>query len=81
LHGFAHIFGHPRGDILDANRAQRLSHEVLGEFTAHARNQQDGLVQFGTAMGLETLFSLANHDSITSLEPNKGLSLNSTMGK
>ena len=41
LHGFAHIFGHPSGDILDANRAQRLGHEVLGEFTAHARNQQD----------------------------------------
>src|SRR5712691_1145290 len=41
LHGFAHIFGHPSGDILGANRAQRLGHEVLGEFTAHARNQQD----------------------------------------
>src|SRR5467141_847271 len=36
LHGFAHVFGHPSGDILDANRAQRLGHEVLGEFTAHA---------------------------------------------
>src|SRR6187549_1429509 len=41
LHGFAHIFRHPRGDILDANRAQRLSHQVLGEFTAQAWNQQD----------------------------------------
>src|SRR6267142_1223231 len=41
LHGFTHMFGHPSGDILDAHRAQRLGHEVLGEFTAHARNQQD----------------------------------------
>src|SRR5262245_13545670 len=67
LHGFAHIFGHPCGDILDTNRAQRLGHEVVGEFTAHARNQQDGLVQFSTAMGLETLFCLANQrfDHIT----------------
>ena len=41
LHSFADIFGHPCGDILDSNRGQRLGNEVLGEFTAHAGNQEN----------------------------------------
>src|SRR5438132_4672220 len=52
LHGFADIFGHPGGDILASNRGQRLSNEVVGELTTHAGNQEDGLVQFATAVGL-----------------------------
>src|SRR5262249_18032727 len=41
LHSFADIFGHPCGDILDSNRGQRLGNEVVGEFTAHAGNQEN----------------------------------------
>src|SRR6266699_576985 len=41
LHSFADIFGHPCGDILDSTRGQRLGNEVLGEFTAHAGNQEN----------------------------------------
>jgi len=45
---------------LDAHRGPRLSHEVWGECPAHAGNQEDGRVQFATAMGRETLFRLAH---------------------
>ena len=45
---------------MDSNRGQRFSNAVLGEFTAQAGNQEDGLVEFTTAVGLQTLFRLAN---------------------
>src|SRR5712691_8735644 len=67
LQSVANMFGHPTGDILDSNRGQRLGHAGWGEFTAHTGNQEDGLVQFATTVGLQTLFGLANQrfDHIT----------------
>ncbi len=60
LQGFADHFRNPLGDILDSNGGERLGNEFLGEFATHAGNQEDRLVQFAPAIGIQTLFRLTN---------------------